>query len=334
MKPVDLAPGEVTGVGSLPGDDLGAAIDLVLERTPGLPAAPSLPGDDPREYLLASSAAGMHGVSVRADGSLDVEPGKVDPFDPVRDPMPEEAHRSFLGFLDAVADRTEPIKYQLGGPVTLGLALWRAGVDPGRAFAAAGAAVRARAAAMVAEAMQRVPMAPQYVFVDDPGLVALLSDDYPLAADDTIDVISGVLAVIEPHAVTGLHCCGPTDWRLAQQAGPQILSLPVDVATDAHAGALCTHLERGGWVAWGAVPTDGPVRSRPDRYWSRLGEVWCELTRAGCDPVLLRERSIITPACGLAHHTASQADVVLGLSAELGKRVQLQRLGLRLTVGA
>ncbi|HUW01585.1 MAG TPA: hypothetical protein VMW08_04455 [Acidimicrobiales bacterium] len=334
MKPVSLAPGEATGIGSLPGTDHTAAIDLVLDRTPGLPAAPSLPLAAPAEYLLAGAAIGMHGVEVRPDGSLAVDPSKVDPFEPVSDPMPLDAHRSFLGFLDAMADRQDPIKFQLGGPVTLGMALWRAGVDPGRAFAAAGGAVRVRAAAMVAAAMERAPLAPQYVFVDDPGLVAVMSDDFPLAADDTIDVISGVLAVIEPHAVTGLHCCGTTDWRLVQQAGPQVLSMPVDVAVEAHAGTIATHLERGGWIAWGAVPTDGPVSTKVERHWNRLGEVWCQLVASGCDAVLLRERSIVTPACGLAHHTAAQADDMLRLAAELGRRIQMQSLGLRLTVGA
>ncbi len=334
MKSISLAPGDATGIGSLPCADLDDALALLVEHTPGLLACPSLPLAHPGEYLLARAAAGMHGVEVMPDGSLSVDPSKVDPFDPVTDPLPAEAHRSFFGFLDAVADRQDPIKLQLGGPVTLGIALWRAGVDPGRAFAAAGAAVRLRAAAMVEAALQRAPLATQYVFVDEPGMVAVLSSDFPLDADDTIDVISGVLAAIEPHAVSGLHCCGATDWRLAQQAGPQILSMPVDVAVEAHAGTIATHLERGGWIAWGAVPTDGPVSTKVDRHWSRLGEVWCELVGSGCDPVLLRERAIVTPACGLAHHTPVQAGDMLRLSAEIGRRVQMQSLGLRLTVGA
>lgn len=334
MKSIGLAPGDVTGVGSMPGSDVVSAIDTVLTRAPMLPAAPSLPGASSAEYLLSASAAGLHGVEVRPDGSLEIDAAKVDPFDPVADPLPVDANRSFFAFLDAVAERTAPIKFQLGGPVTLGLALWRAGVEPGRAFAAAGTAVRERAAAMVAEGMSRAPLAPQYVFVDDPGLVAVASGELPLAADDVIDVISGVLAAIEPHAVTGLHCCGVTDWWLIQQAGPQILSMPVDVAAEAHAGAIGAHLEHDGWIAWGAVPTDGPVSSKVDRHWTRLGELWCQLVSGGCDPVVLRERSLVTPACGLAHHTPAQADNVLRLAAELGRRIQMQRHGLRLTVGA
>ena len=97
------------------------------------------------------------------------------------------------------------------------------------------------------------------------------------------------------------------------QAGPQILSLPLDSGAEAHAGALGAFLDNGGWIAWGAVPTTGPIGSTPERLWQHLSTEWCDLTRAGCDPVLLREQALITPACGLAGHGEVQADLVLGL---------------------
>ena len=54
----------------------------------------------------------------------------------------------------------------------------------------------------------------------------------------------------------------------------------------------------------------------------------------GCDPVPLRTRGLITPACGLAGYGASQAERVLGIARELASRVHDQAVAARLTLGA
>ena len=113
-----------------------------------------------------------------------------------------------------------------------------------------------------------------------------------------------------------------------------MLALPAEEEVLDEAGALATHLERGGWIAWGAVPTDQPVGTDADRLWRRLTALWCELVRLGCDPGLLRTRALVTPACGLAGHGISQAARWLDLAAELAARVSDQAVAARLSVGA
>jgi hypothetical protein len=56
--------------------------------------------------------------------------------------------------------------------------------------------------------------------------------------------------------------------------------------------------------------------------------------RDGCDASRLRRQALVTPACGLAAHAAEQADHRLRLTAELGRRVLGQAIGVRLQVGA
>jgi methionine synthase II (cobalamin-independent) len=286
--------------------------------------------------MIAQAAWGIDGIDVLEDGSLQLgEDPRLDPravlADAGIDGEPFVALRAFLG---AVAGRRGPIKLQLTGPVTLGIALGALGVPSQRAFEVAGAAVRARALTLVAAAKETAPMAPLVVFLDEPGLTAAMHPGFPLEPNRTIDLVSGVLATLEPHAVTGLHCCGAADWRVVLQAGPQILSLPLDANAEIHAGAIASFLERGGWVAWGAVPTTGPLSSKPDRLWQHLSDEWRRLTAGGCDPVLLREQAMITPACGLAGHGEAQADLVLRLCNQVARRVETQTLGMRLTVGA
>jgi hypothetical protein len=335
MKSIDLRPGVPTGIGSVPHTDPRVAATFVLERHPRLPAAPSLPGRSGRERMIAQAAWGIAGIEVLPDGSLRLDDPVLDPRAPLSDPgIDGDAFAGLRGFLGAVAGRRGPIKLQLTGPVTLGIALHSLGVPEGPAFAVAGAAVRARARSLLAAARETAPMAPLVMFVDEPGLTAAMHPGFPLEPNRTIDLVSSALATIEPHAVTGVHCCGLADWRVVLQTGPQMLSMPLGAGAVEHAGALGEFLERGGWVAWGAVPTTGPLGSTVDRLWQHLSEEWCALTRAGCDPVRLRDQALITPACGLALHGEAQADLVLSLTNQLARRLETQALGMRLTVGA
>jgi hypothetical protein len=335
MRDIDLPLGAATSIGSLPHDSADAAAALVLDRHPWLPAAPSLPRRSPLEGMIAQAAWGMPGVEVAPDGSLDLTLDDIAP-----DTAPSDATLAgepFLGlrvFLAAVAGRSGWVKLQLTGPVTLGLALHAAGLDAERAFVAAGTAVRARSEALLALAQQSVPDASLLVFVDEPGLAACMHPDFPIEPDRAVDLVSSTLATIEPHAVTGLHCCGPADWRLVLQAGPQVLSAPVDAGLVEAAGTIGTFLDQGGWVAWGAIPTDGPLGTTADRVWRQLCDRWCEMVRSGCDPVLLRTQALITPACGLALHGEPQADHVLSLARTVAQRLYDQAVGVRLSAGA
>ena len=58
------------------------------------------------------------------------------------------------------------------------------------------------------------------------------------------------------------------------------------------------------------------------------------LAQAGLDPLLLRERSIITPTSGLGNFGISQAERVMRLTGELSERVFNQVVGARLSIGA
>ena len=335
MKVIDLPRGVASSVGSLPHTDPRAAAAFVLERQPRLPAAPSLPNRSGMERMVAQAAWGIAGVQVLPDGSLGLDDPILDPRSPLTTAgIDGEPFVSLRGFLGAVAGRRAPIKLQLTGPITLGIALLNLGVPARQAFAVAGSAVRARARSVVAAAHETAPMAPLVVCVDEPGLTAAMHPGFPLHPNRTIDLVSSALATLEPHAVTGLHCCGLADWRVVLQTGPQILSLPLETGAVEHSGALSAFLERGGWVAWGAVPTTGPVGSTPDRLWQHLSAEWCALTQGGCDPVLLREQALITPACGLALHGEVQADLVIGLANQVARRLETQNQGMRLTVGA
>lgn len=337
-----LPVGAATGIGSLGLDDHAVACDFVFDHTPALPAAPSLPPVDSRESIIGQAAAGLDGVEIAEDGVLDVDTARLLANDPERAGSLDGPE--FLGvrtFVDAALARRDAtdgspsrLKFQLTGPVTFGLALAGEGVPIDDAFPFAGSVVRARARAFAALFRSRIPDVTPVVFVDEPGLTSMTHPGFPLVPGDTVRQVASVLDTFDDGTLTGIHCCGSTDWSAVIAAGPDVLSTPLDCGLGFAGAELSRFLQEGGWVAWGAVPTDQPLGTTIDRYWQGLSAVWGRLAEAGCDPVLLRTQALVTPACGLAGYQASQAARVFQLVNTLADRLRSQAVGLRLQVGA
>ena len=144
----------------------------------------------------------------------------------------------------------------------MGLALARRGAPPALAFDVAVRAVREHLRTVRQWVADALPGCPQIVVIDEPGFSGVMEPGFPIPPDTAIDLTSGALAAIEQQAVMGVHCCAEGDWAAVAATGPTILSVPADVALVDVAGHLSSFLDAGGWIAWGAVPTDRPVATR------------------------------------------------------------------------
>ncbi len=323
--------GLATGIGSLPFADARDAAALVLRTQPDLPAIPQLAS--PREGVVAQWAVALPEVTIAPDGSLIVDLARVG--EPIVAEFTEESHAGLLGFLDVAATTETPlqrVKAQVVGPLTLGVALVQAGMAPAVAFERSLETVESWIGALEALLARRVRGARTLLFLDEPALVLWSREEGPIERESAIDVLSSALAA--SSAETGVHVCGDGDIRLAFEAGPTVLGVPVSGRLVDEVGTLVRHLDADGWIAWGAVPTDRPVGESADPLWRELVGVWCELTRRGCEPLRIRSQAIVTPACGLVNHGHSQAEHALRLASELAERVAAQRAAARLTAGA
>jgi len=327
-----LSAGSATGIGSLPHVDALAAAALVLRCLPDLPAAPQLPCRAPSEGMITQAARVLPEMEVCSDGSLAFRAATDEPPRAILD---REHDAGLFGFLDLAARSAIPVrrvKVQTCGPLTLGLALVAAGMPEDLAFERARLAASERATALERLVADHLPDASVVVWLDEPGLVAWRDGDAPLDRDEATDLLSGALASV--RSVTGVHVCSGGDLRVALDAGPVIVGVEVREQVLESAGWIGRHLDGGGWIAWGAVPTDKPVGEQSSPLWKSLVALWCELTRRGCDPVQLRSQSLITPACGLAGHGRSQAERAMHLAREIGARVHDQAAATKLTIGA
>jgi hypothetical protein len=331
-----LRAGAATGIGSLPHRSADDAAAFAL-REYDVPALPTLPRRSPAEGMIAQALLGIDGVTLGQYGSIAIDVRRLDPCAVVETDLHQDAFVGMQTFLDVAAGRgyRGAVKWQFVGPVTLGVSLTRAGVPVGTAFAVAVRAVRAHLVAIAAAVAAALPDSPQVVVLDEPWFGEVMAPGFPIAPDPAIDLLSGAMAAVEKIATVGVHCCA-TDVDVASllAAGPEVLSVPVSDQLVDVAGYLAQFLDGGGRVAWGVVATDGPIPVSGERSWRQLSDVWCALVQRGCDPVRLREQSLLTPHCGLGLHAPAIADRVCGITREVARRVFEQAVASRFALGA
>ena len=310
-----------TGVGSLPHRDADEAAEFSLRFAPELPFAPTLPRRSPAEGMIAQALVGLNGVSVGPNGAITLDVARLDPEAPVATDLGHDAFGGLRAFLRAASGRHGPIKWQFTGPITLGLTLANAGAPPELAFAVAGHAVRSHVGALRAAIAAELPGCPQLVVLDEPMAEEMSSRWFPLATDEAIDLLSGALAPLEavgPDApATGVHCCAAPDWSSLIAAGPMVLSVPTRPLVVSIAGHISRFLRAGGWVIWGAIPTDGPLIDAPRMLFSHLTTVHEGLVQRGVDREQLLSQAMYSPACGLALHSDVVDERVFALLGEL-----------------
>jgi len=331
-----FADGATAGAGSLPHLDPAAAAAFSIGEF-DIATIPTTPRRSNHELMLAQAVVGVRGVNLAPDGSIIVDPTKVKPHATIATDIEHEAFtgvRSFLDLAHKVRLDGAAVKWQFVGPVTLGVALHRAGLDRESAFDLALSTVRDRLAALSAVVTAALPTSKQMVVLDEPWFAELMQPGFPIPPDEAIDRMSSAMAALPADTLTGVHCCAPCDVATLLASGPNVVSLPVSPELVDWVGYLTRFLADGGVVAWGVIPTDGPVGSTSERQWRALSDLWCGLVQLGCDPVLLRRQSLVTPQCGLAMHSVSVARRIARLTAEVGKRVQDQSSATRFALGA
>lgn len=337
VGPSPFADGATAGIGSLPHRDPVAAAAFAIGEF-DIATIPSLPQRSIAETMIAQAVSGIQGLSIDAVGSPIVDR----PFERIASGsvVTDLDHDAFAGvraFLDLAAKVNldgAAVKWQFVGPVTLGVALQQAGIAADSAFDVAVTTVRAHLAALSSIISEALPNSQQMVVLDEPWFAELMTPGFPIPPDHAIDLMSSAMAAVPSSTLTGIHCCAPCDVATLLASGPGIISLPVTHELVDWAGYLTRYLVDGGIIAWGAIPTDGPVSSSPERAWRTLSDLWCALVQRGCDPVLLRRQSIVTPQCGLAWHSASVARRIARLNADVGKRIKDQSSATRFALGA
>lgn len=312
-----------TTIGSLPGEDMGAALRLLLEQTPQVVAVPELPARGVGADMVGRSLGmGMMAADLQPAGwRLADHPGRDQ----------RRARALLRQDLDQVEEQLQGFadvaKISVAGPWTLAALVE---LPRGERLLADQGACRELVASqaegiadLLTELRRRLPQVTWWLQLDEPmlamvhdGAVATASGYQRHRAVSEDEVVAG-LARFEGLAVqTILHCCGTPPPGLLERLPVDALSVDVRTLGPEHLEALSAWLERGRRVWWGAVatwPADQLADFADDRMvLRRLVE------RLGLDPKLLLT-SLVTPACGLASWSHGPARRAVRRSAELAE---------------
>ena len=214
-----------TGVGSLPHDDVDAAVTHVTAAydVPFCPQLPRLEGDMVTEWL---------GADPRRCG-----------WSPDRDRERPRAWDALLARLESTPPPHRVVKLQVTGPVTLAHALGDASLVHELAVWLA-----ANAAGQVGALRERGLDA--LLVVDEPALHLagpLAAAASPAARGDVWDPLRAITPA------WGLHLCGPVPWDVVERAAPDVLSFDLTLGAPDER-VLARIVARGGRIAWGVIP--------------------------------------------------------------------------------
>ena len=83
------------------------------------------------------------------------------------------------------------------------------------------------------------------------------------------------------------------------------------------------HLERGGMLAWGIVPTSTAIREQTvESLVAHFEKMMDNLAAKGIDKQLIVEQAIITPSCGTGSMDPEDAEKVFEMTALLSNAMR------------
>lgn len=350
MKPKFLA----TGIGSMPFEDIEHAVDVSLTKLPKAPFWPQLPKLDLNEQMEIQYSEGMPCIVIdREKGRMYFDTSgdyseafaefyeaymmAMDPDDGTGDCSAVAISPDFSKGLYPMEKRLQSlgsklpfVKVQTTGPCSFALTI----VDENKRAIYYNEEFRdvvIKALAMKCRwQMQKFqPYAKRVIcFVDEPILSGFGSSTYISVKRE--DVVAHLAEMIEAihmdNGIAGIHCCGNTEWSILIDAGVNIVNFDAFGYGDTIAmypEAVKTHLERGGMLAWGVVPTSKAIQEQTvESMVAHFEKMMDNLAAKGIDKQLIVEQAIITPSCGTGSMDPQDAEKVFEMTALLSKAMQ------------
>lgn len=343
LKPMFLA----TGIGSVPFDNPAQAVELIISTLKEAPHWPQLPQVGFREQMEVQFSGHMpcavmdhQNRRLYFDTSGDYSESFAQFYENFLAAMEPGAgdfsqmavNREFAAGLHAMRDKLEKdkmplpfLKCQIVGPCTFCLTVTdenKRAIYYNEEFRDVIAKALAMAACWQVQTFK--PYAKQVLcFIDEPILSAFGSSTYVgVQRADVVGLIAETIAAVRlAGGVTGVHCCGNTEWSILVDAGVDIINFDAFEYGETllmYAESIKMHLLRGGVLAWGIVPTSAAVREQTvESLAERLENLMDALAAYGIGKRLITEQAMITPACGTGSMNPADATMVYDRLAEL-----------------
>jgi methionine synthase II (cobalamin-independent) len=326
-------PFQSTGIGSLPHTEAQEAVELVLGAF-DIPFWPQLPRASFREQMIAQFTEGMPMVRIdEASRRLWVDRSaseELERFYETWSPssklaISEPYARGLHAFLRLTRGRRfQALKGHVTGPLTFTLGL---ADQQGRAVYFDEELREIALMVLKGKARWQVELLREragevLIFLDEPIVSALGSSAYMgVGASEALRLLREAVSDAQAQgALVGIHCCGRADWGMLLQSGLDVLSFDAyefGRTLSLYPQELKAFLQRGGFLAWGLVPTTEAIRQETEESLKRRFQELMEHLCAYVPEGLLRERLLLTPSCGAGSRSKEEAVKVLQLLMRL-----------------
>ena len=154
------------------------------------------------------------------------------------------------------------------------------------------------------------------MFIDEPYLSAFGSAFTQVSREEVIKYLNEVIEGIhKENALSGVHCCGNTDWSVLMDTNVDIISFDAYSFFDGmtlYPEKLNKFFERGGVLAWGIVPSSDLINSETvASLAANFMEKNKQLVKKGIDEKAVKNRYIITPSCGVGSLPENLAEKII-----------------------
>jgi len=353
---IDFLYGLATAIGSMPHQDIDAAIALIkdtLYSGPHWPQLPKLGREETfvRQYLapllrLGMLDTGKAGASFFCNERndwlqkmerfyslyLDCDLEGVQKEDSLSNfAFPRGVATGFYKFLEEewgkLSRKPLFLKGQLSGPLSIGLqvndengvpAFYR---DDLRDVITKTLALNARNQVHLLKKFSL----PVVIFIDEPQLLSFGQSAYVALSREGISKSIGevVAAINAEGAYAGVHCCSGIDWSIIFELPLQIVSFDAYDYFESllvYSEAIDAFLKNGGCLAWGLVPTSEAIeKENALSLKERFFEGIARLARRGVSPELLSRQYLLTPSCGAGTLSVAECEKVYRITSELQK---------------
>ncbi len=324
---------EATGIGSLPFKDPKAACRLIFDNFKSIPFWPQLNQRSFKEQMYCQFSEGLPGVvidqmkrSMHIDSKVAASgmekayqkylDGDLEHFR-ISAPYAEGLYE-FIGSFKKEALTAKFVKGHVTGPVSFALSVTDEDKKPliyNKDMLDIVTKVLAMKARWQIRELEKLSK-DVIIFIDEPYLVSIGSSYVNIPADDVIRSLDEVICAIkEEGALSGIHCCGNTDWPLLLKRGVDILNFDAYNFTKEfflYHQDIKDFIERGSAIAWGIVPSSPAADSTdPESIARRLKAALKALEDKGIDRSSVS--SLVTPSCGLGTLDGQRAKKIVDM---------------------
>lgn len=342
---------QATAIGSLPYSNAEKALDLIFKNFSQCPMWPQLSKIDKHEDMTIQYLQGFPGIEYS-------EKKEKYFFNTQSDSFYEELEEFFLDFQEIVEEKNfEKIdKYGIYAPYTSSIPLFLEKVSETKPPFAKGhitgpftlgtsicdendrcafydetlkeiliKGLTMKALWQVLKIKEASELTTPIIFFDEPAMSQWGTSTFiTVDKSDVICSLKEISEVVKAQGgLSGIHCCGKTDWTIIIDSNVNILN--IDAFSFAKSLALCSNdvekfLNNGNYIAWGIVPTlDAETLGKctVELLERKLDDGIENLINRGIDKSLILQHSIITPSCGAGGLNIPLAEKAMTLTSEL-----------------